>query len=220
MKMSSAPVRLATCCLALLFGAGLAGAQTIYRIVGPDGKITFSDKPPTEVSKVTATSAGGKPGAVGGESVLPYELRQAVSRYPVTLYAAGACAPCDSGRQMLQGRGVPFTEYSVSSPDDSEALQRLSGTNSVPFLTIGGQKLKGYSEAEWSQFLSAANYPASSVLPPNYRNPPPRALVVVQKPTPPKPEEGQARIEEKPNGASAPAETPSAEPANPIGIRF
>jgi hypothetical protein len=53
-------------------------------------------------------------------------------------------------------------------------LQRLSGDTSVPFATIGSQQLKGFSDVEWTQFLNAAGYPQTSVLPASYRPPPPR----------------------------------------------
>lgn len=201
--------------------ASLASAQTIYRIVGPDGKVTFSDKPPVDASRATASTAGGKPLATGGDAVLPYELRQVVARYPVTLYAGATCAPCNAGRLLLQSRGIPFTEYTVSTQEDVEALQRLSGTNNLPFLTVGVQKIKGFSEAEWSQFLSAANYPASSLLPQNYRNPAPRPLVAVQKPPAPKPEEAAGREQEPERGEERAAPAESAEPnTNPLGIKF
>ena len=218
MRMSKAIFRLALC--GLVLGSGLAGAQTIYRIVGPDGKVTFSDKPPLDASKTSATAAAGKPQPVGGDNVLPYELRQSVARYPVSLYSAANCVPCNAGRLLLQGRGVPFSEYTISTPEDSEALQRLSGSTNLPFLTIGGQRIKGYSEAEWTQFLNAANYPASSVLPANYRVQPPRPLVAVQKPAAPKAEEEQAKPEEKPNNTNQAAEPAATSPSNPVGIRF
>ena len=34
--------------LAMLTVAGMSGAQGVYKIVGPDGKVTFSDKPPRQ----------------------------------------------------------------------------------------------------------------------------------------------------------------------------
>ena len=220
MTMSSASARFAVCCLALVSVSGLVGAQTIYRIVGPDGKVTFSDKPPAQASQATATSAAGKPLPGGSDAALPYELRQAVARYPVTLYSAANCAPCSSGRSLLQARGIPFAEYTISTPEDGEALQRLSGANNLPFLSIGGQKIKGFSEVEWSQFLSAANYPATSILPAGYRALPPRPLVAVQKPAPGKPEEAQARADEKPAETATLPEQPATGPSNPVGIRF
>ena len=75
---------------------------------------------------------------------LPFELRQVVSRYPVTVYTAPNCAPCDAGRGMLVARGIPFSERSVSTMEDIEALQRISGTASLPYtLTMVGYGLGG-----------------------------------------------------------------------------
>ncbi len=203
----------------LLAGAFAAQAQTVYRIVGPDGKVTFSDKPPVVTSKgndkVTATDRSGRVLDLTGAS-LPFELRQVATRYPVTLYTSNNCGPCATGRAQLTTRGIPFTERTINTNEDIEALQRLSGENSLPFLTIGGQKIKGYSDTEWTQFLDAAGYPTTSKLPSSYRPIPASPLVAVQKPPP-----AAAPVAENPQTANAtPAEPGATPPANPAGIRF
>lgn len=201
-------------CAAVLLMAGQAQAQTVYRVVGPDGKVTFSDKPPAASEQATATGAGGKP--LGGGTALPFELRQVAGKYPVTLYTSSNCAPCGSGRALLSSRGIPFTEKTVASSEDAEALQRIAGESSLPFLTIGGQQIKGYSDAEWTQFLDAAGYPKSSVLPASYRGPAATPLVAVQKPAPAaKPEEAQP-----PRAPAAPSRPAVGTPPNPAGIAF
>lgn len=197
----------------LLGLATIAQAQTIYRAVGPDGKVTFSDQPPASTTSVTATGVGGKPLEINGP-VLPAALRQVTGKYPVTLYTASNCAPCGTGRTLLSGRGVPFTEKTVTTNDDAQALQRISGETSLPFLTIGGQQIKGYSEAEWTQFLDAAGYPKTSVLPPNYRNSAATPLVVVQKPAAP------AKAEETQRSPARPEAAPVNNTSNPAGIKF
>ena len=209
------PVIKTLACASLVVLASFAQGQTIYRVVGPDGKVTFSDKPPVSATNVTATGAGGKPLDMG-TPVLPLELRQAVAKYPVTLYTANSCAPCTKGRAMLSGRGVPFTEKTVTTNEDAQALQRISGETSLPFLTIGGQQIKGYSDAEWTQFLDAAGYPKASVLPAAYRNPAAAPLVVIQKPAEPAKAEDTQR--ERP--PARPAAAPVDNNANPAGIRF
>src|SRR5687767_4098512 len=80
-----------------------ANAQQIYRIVQPDGRVTFTDRRPTE----PAAKATAAPIAPGGSSqaALPFELREAANRYPVTLYTAPECGPCGAGRTMLSSRG-------------------------------------------------------------------------------------------------------------------
>lgn len=196
-----------------------AHAQQVYRIVGPDGKVTFSDKPPPAATAPTAgktTPVTGGSAAGAGGSTLPFELRQVASKYPVTLYTSSSCAPCGSARNMLNARGIPFTEKTVNNAADGQALQRISGDFTVPLLTIGGQQLKGYSDAEWTQFLNAAGYPATSMLPASYRQAAATPLVVVAAPPAPTAAAGSGNQEaERP--APPPIQPP---PSNPAGIKF
>jgi glutaredoxin len=170
--------------LALALGALGSGlqAQQVYRIVGPDGRVTFSDQPPASSSntKVT-TGVGSRAGTDANLASLSFELREVATKYPVTLYTGNSCGPCSSGRSLLAARGIPFTEKTVTTSEDADALQRLSGEVSLPFMTIGGQQIKGYSDVEWGQFLDAAGYPKTSTLPGSYRNPPASALVASKK---------------------------------------
>ena len=200
----------------------LLQAQQVYRIIGPDGKVTFSDRPPpssvsnAKVSEANASAAVGAPSAG-----LPYELRQVALKYPVVLYTADNCAPCSAGRSMLTSRGIPFSEKTVTTAEDSAALQRLSGEASLPFLTIGSQQLKGFSGAEWTQFLNAAGYPKLSALPASYRPSAPAPLVTVAA-TPsatPASEVPQARAARN-TSAAPPVQPPATSSSNPAGIRF
>ena len=188
-----------------------ASQAQVYRIVGPDGKVTFSDKPPVAEGKprVGAVSSSN---ATGG---LPYELRQVASKYPVTLYVGDNCGPCGAGRSMLMSRGIPFAEKTVSSNEDAQALQRLSGDRSLPFMTIGSQQLKGFSDSEWTQFLDAAGYPPSSTLPTSYRQPAATPLVAVAA----APAVAAAVPAARP-AAPAPAPQPAPTNDNPAGIKF
>ncbi len=148
--------------------------------------MTFSDQPPPAATgaKVSAATAGGSGGAA--PTGLPFELRQIASKYPVTLYSGNDCGPCGTAKSMLVNRGIPFSERTVITSEDFKALQRLSGDTSLPFATIGGQQLKGFSDVEWTQFLNAAGYPAASVLPSSYRPPAATPLVAIAAPSPPR----------------------------------
>jgi glutaredoxin len=200
--------------LCALACSSLAQAQSVYRIVGPDGKVTFSDRAPSEDATPALTAnASAEPSST---SALPYSLRQVASRFPVTLYTGTDCAPCVNARSLLTMRGVPFTERSVNSNEDIDALKNLSGGSSLPFGTIGGQHLTGFSEGEWTQYLDAAGYPKKSELPANYRQPAATPLVAV-KPVQAKPAAPAPTDTPRPE-RPVPAPTPT--PSNPAGIRF
>lgn len=201
-----------------------ASAQQIYKIVGPDGRVTFSDKPPLDANTKASTAPVVTASRGGGTSIasLPFEVRQAATRYPVTLYSAPGCQTCATGRAMLVSRGIPFDEKTVTSNEDFEALKRVSGVTTLPLLTIGSQQLKGFGESEWNQFLDAAGYPKTSQLPPNYLPNPATPLVAVETPkstttsaaTP-------AAAQRQPARPQAPETPPPSETAdNPAGIKF
>ncbi len=213
--------------LALIAVAGslvapLSQAQQVYRIVGPDGKVTFSDRPPVAVSSAKASEASASSASGATFAGLPFELKQVAGKYPVILYTSDNCAPCGAGRSLLTSRGIPFNEKTVSTAEDSQALQRLSGETSLPFLTIGSQQLKGFSDAEWTQFLNAAGYPAASVLPTSYRPPAPAPLVAVMEAPAAAPASGATAADSA--AGKAPATRPARPPVkgndNPTGIRF
>jgi len=200
---------------ALLLGALLAvtalPAAALFKVVAPDGSVTYTDRPPPNSPSRVITLGRSAEATSAPEPVLPPELRQAMQRFPVTLYTASDCAPCDSGRQLLLARGVPFTERTVSSDDDAAALERLSGARTIPVLTIGSQALRGLAQSDWASYLDAAGYPGSSRLPRGWPAAVPAPLV--QRAPPPRPTE-----------AAAPAPAPGVSPLPidpaPNAIRF
>jgi len=213
---------LAVCATGALL-ATAAQAQQVHRIVGPDGKVTFSDRAPEDKkaqSTVLSTASGG--GA--SNPALPSELRQVASRFPVTLYTGESCSPCQQARQLLVQRGVPFTERSVNTNDDLDALRRLSGESALPFGTIGRQQLKGFSDAEWTQYLDAAGYPAQSRLPKGYTQPAATPLAPAKAPAasaPDAPQEAASAPTGRLRRQAPPPPPPGGPtPSNPAGIRF
>lgn len=211
--------RAVTLCLLGAMGSlgGPVQAQNLYRIVGPDGKVTFTDQPPSATAKVAVTTPSLKGGGGADTSALPFELRQATSKHPVTLYTTDKCKPCDSGRQLLSARGIPFSERTVTNNDDAQALQRLSGANSLPVLSVGSKQLSGFSDSEWVQALDTAGYPAKSTLPTGFKNAPPQPLVSLQKPAPAEDANPVSPAQAQP---AKPANTPAQNTANPAGIVF
>ena len=153
----------------LLFAVALvatAPALAQFKVVGPDGKVTYTDRPVPpppggQVQPLRAAVAA----AAAARAPLPLELRGVAERFPVTLYTSPDCPPCDSGRSLLQQRGIPFSERVVSSDDDTAALQRITNGRTVPSLTVGGQALRGFLDTDWQATLDLAGYPKESKLP-------------------------------------------------------
>ena len=222
----------ASCLPALLAGlAAVSQAQPIYRSVGPDGAVMFSDRPPPNTPPPSSAQAATAANRVVSNPALPYALREIAARFPVTLYTGADCSPCNTGRALLQERQVPFTERTIGTDQDGSALQQLSGDTTLPLLSIGRQQIKGFSDGEWKQYLDAAGYTGAVRLPAGYRNPEPAPLVATVKPPPgaaagtPGADKGPSDPDSSRNKARAAQSSPGAAPvpdrtANPAGIRF
>lgn len=154
-----------TACLASIAAPSFAQQ---YKVIGSDGRITYTDRPPLasgdKLSTLKTTGA-----TAGVQATLPIDLREAVQRYPVTLYGSANCGPCESGRQFLQQRGIPYTEKSVVTGEDGAVLLRLTGGSDLPAVTIGSQVVRGWSSEGWASYLDAAGYPRESKLPAGYQ---------------------------------------------------
>ena len=193
--------------LALSLVACAAQAQALYRIVGPDGRVTYTDRPPADgtgtplgaaaSARTGASGPAGQPGTGPDMRAMgnwPAPLRTAATRFPVTLYSAEGCPPCDEARRMLQRRGVPYTERQVRTEDDARRLEQLTGGRLVPAATIGRQALSGYQEQDWQGWLDSAGYPRDRMLPPGWQPPPATPLVPRQAAAAPAPAASQPPV--------------------------
>ena len=157
--------------IALLMAGAASPSQAQYKVIGSDGRITYTDQPPLAAGDKLSQLKTQRV-APSADVSLPAELRQVAQRYPVTLYVSANCAPCDQGRQLLRSRGIPHLEKTVVTGDDGEALQRLTTGRDLPALSIGAQVVRGLSSDTWTSYLDAAGYPKESKLPPSYQFPP------------------------------------------------
>lgn len=198
------------CSAAALLAALPALAQ--YKVVGPDGRVTYTDRPPADASaKVIdlGRRANLPPAPATG---LPAELQRLSERYPVTLFVTASCSPCDNGRQLLQQRGVPYSERLVANNDDIAALERTVGGRTLPALTVGGQALRGFNPNDWTSYLDAAGYPRDSRLPRGWTPPAPTPLVARAPAAP--------AAAPAPEPAPLPPPEPETTPDGATGIRF
>jgi glutaredoxin len=166
--------------VALALTCAAAHAQ-LYKWVGADGKVNYTDTPPPPTAKAAERKAFADGGSSPVEGKLPFDLEQAVNNHPVTLYTTGNCPPCDEARTLLITRGVPFAEKTVSSQEDINQLKQAGGAGQLPFLLVGRATQQGMESGLYTSILNAAGYPDSNKLPRTYKNPPAEAATPAPK---------------------------------------
>ena len=216
----STAARAAAIAAAASWLVGAAHAQ--FKVVGPDGSVTYTDRPPATATPGRVTEMGRRvspePATPAGPA-LPADLARLAQRFPVTLYTSANCAPCDAGRTLLQARGVPYTERTVATNEDIAAFERIAGGRTLPALTIGAQALTGFSDIDWAAYLDAAGYPRTSRLPAGWAAAPATPLVARASGPPPAAPPTPVPAPQAAAAPEAPA-TPAAPPPAEGTIRF
>lgn len=166
-------------------------AGELYRWMDAQGKVHYGDMPPPEAVQLETIKL---PPATAHTEYLPYETRVAQQHFPVILYVAENCAEyCDQARNLLNERGIPFSEKMLQTQEELDAFKALSGSGSVPTLGVGKTFLKGFLAEQWHNELNIAGYPKTAP----YR--PPVTLPV------PAPAEASEAAPANPESASEPA---------------
>lgn len=148
--------RLAIFALALL--SSVAVAQT-YRWVDPaTGKTMITDTPPPgnvkQINRTKSTDDGDG---------LSFATKKAAENFPVTLYTSADCvAECKQARDLLNKRGVPFSEKMLTKKEDFDELKALVGDAFVPSLKVGKQTVRGFQADGFNNLLDLAGYPSSA----------------------------------------------------------
>lgn len=155
--------------LATALCASAASAQQ-YRWVDEKGHVHYTDTPPPVTAKDVQKKnlQGNELGAQQN-----FQLSTAMQKSPVTLYTHTECKdPCQSARDVLNTRGIPFKEISVVTQQQLDELRRVSGNISVPVMVVGGYVETSSSIGAYNQALDIAGYPAPGIVPPRHQLPP------------------------------------------------
>jgi glutaredoxin len=147
------------CALALSIAAGAtAQEKQVYRYTDKDGRVVYSDRvPPGDSKDVQAKRLGAN---YIETNELPLASRQAMERYPVTLFTFACGELCQNAEGLLNRRGVPFSTVNVEDPKSAERLKALTGDTQAPVLQVGDKlHVKGFNEARWQAMLDEAGYP-------------------------------------------------------------
>lgn len=135
-------------------------ADELYRWVDDSGKVHYGDVPPGDAQQLQEKKFDAPASAVTGDAALPFEVRRASQRFPVTLYVEDSCkAPCQQARDFLHQRHIPFAEKRLVTKEEIDAFKQQSGGDVLPTISVGSDWLKGFLEKSWQDELDAAGYP-------------------------------------------------------------
>jgi glutaredoxin len=149
-----------------IFAATTAqAADTVYKAVGPDGRVIYTDRPPAEAKVQKTMRMEQLPASPLPASVLRYqeELKKrgaqsaalpADDAVPVLL-SAQWCGYCRQAKQYLNAKKIAYRELDIEQEPGQRKLAELGGKG-VPVLAWRGRKLEGFSQPAYERFFTGS----------------------------------------------------------------
>jgi glutaredoxin len=137
-------------------------SQTVYKSIGPDGKVRYGDKPPVDGRLEKTMTFQNLPASTLPPSYLArlkqFEAEAAAAPPPPTgtvLYSAAWCGYCRKAKAYPAGHKLPFQEVDVDSAAGMAAFAQVGG-GGIPVLQARGQTLHGFSPAAYDALFASA----------------------------------------------------------------
>ena len=139
--------------LSLLHAA--AQAQTIYKSIGANGTVVYSDRPPAngkieetityvDLPSSSLPAAAAQQIEQAARQATPHARRQYTG---VTLYTTSWCGYCKRARAYLSQKDIDYRDIDIEAPGGAAAFAQAGGRGGVPLLVADGHHVRGFSTA-------------------------------------------------------------------------
>jgi glutaredoxin len=146
----------------LLLQVTAVNAIELYKSVGPDGKIIYSDRPSAEAKLEKKLVLKDLPASqLSTETAAAIDrLRQNAPQLPkaanasdTVLFTTSWCGYCKKARAYLASKNIPYQEIDIETEDGLSAYVRAGGTQGVPMLVSKGQSIMGFTADEYDRIF-------------------------------------------------------------------
>jgi glutaredoxin len=147
--------------MVLIAVANVAHAQTVYKSIGPDGKVVYSDQRPAHAKVVKTLTFVELP-----SSPVPALPKQTPSRSEpptpppsppqadgVVLYSATWCGYCKLAKIYLAHKGIAYSDIDIDTAQGRASFD-ANGRGGVPLLLQGTRGIRGFTAGGYDAFFA------------------------------------------------------------------
>ena len=155
--------RIFVAAMVLAIAATSPQAQTVYKSIGPDGNIIYSDHPPAN-AKVERTFTFVELPSTPVPDLPPppknspaqksaHVVQAALPIGGVVMYSATWCGYCRRAKTYLAKNHIAYTNVDIDTLDGRAAFMQ-AGKGGVPLLQSGNRKIRGFTPEGYDAFFA------------------------------------------------------------------
>ncbi|HEX6834548.1 MAG TPA: glutaredoxin family protein [Rudaea sp.] len=137
--------------------------NTVYKSVGPDGSIVYSDHPPADGRVEKTFEFADLPSSPVPDIQPPPLAPKPEARKPqrvapagTTLFSATWCGYCKRAKAYLERNGIGYRNIDIDTPDGRAQFNNAGG-GGIPLLFSGGHMIRGFTADGYKRFFDAGN---------------------------------------------------------------
>ncbi len=147
-------------------GADAPNQATLYKSVGPDGRIVYGDRPPGDGRPAQTMKFEFLPSSQLSPATLAYleqlkkggaSSRAALPNGELLLFTTSWCTYCKQAKAYLTSKGAPYKEIDIESSGGAASYAQVGGQRGVPLLFKSGRRVLGFSTDAYDALLSGKN---------------------------------------------------------------
>jgi glutaredoxin len=126
----------------------------IYKMIDEKGRVVFTDKPTPKAEQIEVRPNVNSADDLSKSAYSKANnIKRTVKQKTVVMYSTSWCGVCTKARKHMKSEGIKLKEYDIEKDKNAHSKYVKLGGKGVPLITVGNQKMSGFSASRLQAML-------------------------------------------------------------------